>query len=98
MNWVSRGTSGGSIRSSGNRIRKSPGEEQVGTIGGFAGAYPEWKWNFELSYAVGGLDLNGVWRYVDSMHDANLPGLRVPHYDYFDLYASYAIENGLLGG
>ena len=74
------------------------GEEQAGTIGGFAGAYPEWKWNFELSYAVGGLGLNGVWRYVDSMHDINFPEYETSQYDSFDLYASYAIEDGPLGG
>ena len=74
------------------------GEEQVGTIGGFAGAYAEWKWNFELSYAVGGLGLNGVWRYVDSMSDINFPDYETSQYDCFDLYASYTVQDGPLGG
>jgi len=51
-----------------------------------------------LSYAVGGLGLNGVWRYVDSMHDINFPEYETSQYDSFDLYASYAIEDGPLGG
>ena len=74
------------------------GEEQVGTLGGYAGAYPEWKWNLELSYAVGGLDLSGVWRYVDSMHDMNFPDYETSQYDCFDLHASYTVKDGPLGG
>jgi outer membrane receptor protein involved in Fe transport len=74
------------------------GEEQAGTIGGFAGAYPEWKWNFELSYALDGVDVTGAWRYVDSMRDANFPDFEVPAYNSFDLFASYRIKDGPLSG
>ncbi len=74
------------------------GEEQAGTLGGYAGAYPEWKWNFELSYTVGGLGVNGVWRYVDSMHDINFQDYEISQYDCFDLYASYTVKDGPLDG
>jgi outer membrane receptor protein involved in Fe transport len=91
-------------------IRSAPGvaaDEFAGTVGGFAGSYPEWKWNLHLGYTVGGLTMGARWRYVDSMADGGrtppefqLPDVNVvvPHYDYFDLEASYEVREGQLGG
>jgi iron complex outermembrane receptor protein len=87
------------------QIQSAPGvaaDQFAGTVGGFAGSYPEWKWNLRLGYTVGGLQLGARWRYIDSMKDGGraLPDFQlaptnvvVPHYDYFDLDASYHFRN-----
>jgi outer membrane receptor protein involved in Fe transport len=87
-------------------VRASPGsppEEFAGTVGGFGGSYPEWKWLLGLRYSWQGLDAGVRWQYIDSMRD----GVRgypfendhiVPHQDYFDLDAGYAIEDGWFDG
>jgi outer membrane receptor protein involved in Fe transport len=82
-------------------------DQFAGTIGGFAGSYPDWKWNFHLGYTVGGLTMGARWRYIDSMTDGGrtpagfqAPDVHVvvPHYDYFDLEASYDVRQGSLHG
>jgi outer membrane receptor protein involved in Fe transport len=47
------------------------------------------------------LTLDGRWRYIDGMKDADTtiqPVFRIPHYDYFDLGAAYDFEEGALAG
>ncbi len=90
------------------QIQTAPGvaaDELAGTIGNFGGSYPEWKWNFNIGYTIGGLTTGLRWRYIDSMKDgarsvAGLPdfNVTVPHYDYFDLEASYDVREGPLAG
>ena len=83
-----------------------PGEEFVGTVGGFAGSYPEWKWNFHVAYTLSGFTAGARWRYVDSMRDRDrTPGfalepttVNVPHFDYLDLEASYEFQPRRLQG
>jgi outer membrane receptor protein involved in Fe transport len=82
-----------------------PPLELAGTAGrdaGFLGrSLPEWKWSFSLSYAWQALTLDARWRYIDGMKDADTaiePEFRIPHYDYFDLGASYAFDEGALAG
>jgi outer membrane receptor protein involved in Fe transport len=86
---------------------RAPTDEYAGTVGGFGGSWPDWKWNLHLQYAVGGLNLGAGWRYIDSMEDGGRYGpdldvprfdVVVPHYDYFDLEASYAFHDGPLDG
>jgi outer membrane receptor protein involved in Fe transport len=74
-------------------------EEWAGTIGGCVGcATPEWKWLLTLRYLIGGAVFEGKWRYVDSIRDALEKQYELPSYDYFDLGASYAFEDGTLQG
>jgi outer membrane receptor protein involved in Fe transport len=85
----------------------TPADEYAGTVGGFAGSYPDWKWNFHVGYTLGGLSLGARWRYIDSMADGgryppefDVPtfDVEIPHYDYFDLEAAYDVPEGPLGG
>ena len=73
-------------------VQGVPPEDAVGFVGGFfGGAFPEWKWNLNLSYAWGGLTIAGQWRYIDGMDDRHpdWPDYEVPSYEYLDLNASY---------
>jgi iron complex outermembrane receptor protein len=79
--------------------------ELAGTAGrdaSFLGrSLPEWKWSFTLSYAWQALTLDARWRYIGGMKDADTtiePVFRIPHYDYFDLGASYDVSAGFLDG
>ena len=78
-----------------------PPLELAGTAGpseSFIGrSLPEWKWSFSLSYAWQALTLDARWRYIDGMKDADTaiePVFQIPHYDYFDLGASYDFSRG----
>jgi outer membrane receptor protein involved in Fe transport len=76
-----------------------PPVDEVGRIGNFiGGTLPEWKWNLNLSYTWNALSLGGRWRYIDGMRDRDFEDYTVPSYDYFDLFASYVIDEGMLGG
>jgi iron complex outermembrane recepter protein len=82
-----------------------PPLELAGTAGRDASSLgrslPEWKWSFSLSYAWQALTLDARWRYIGGMKDADpevIPEFRIPHYDYFDLGASYDFEEGMLAG
>ena len=84
-------------------VREVPAEQFVGTIGGFAGSYPEWKWLMDLRYAWRDLEVGLAWRYVDATRDTSRSEFKtsdvtVPHEDYFDLDASYAFDDGWLDG
>ena len=57
--------------------------EYVGTINAQQ-SIPEWKWNLNLNYTLGGLYANVSWRYIDSMTDAAVTTFDVPSRDYFD--------------
>lgn len=66
---------------------------------GIGGARPEWKANTRLTYDWQSLSLAAGWRYIDGMKDRDLElNYRVPSYDYFDLYAAYAFDQGMLDG
>ena len=66
---------------------------------GIGGARPEWKANTRLTYDWQSLSLAAGWRYIDGMKDRDLElNYRVPSYDYFDLYAAYAFDQGTLDG
>jgi outer membrane receptor protein involved in Fe transport len=79
-----------------------PAEHFAGTIGGFAGSYPEWKWLMDLRYTWRDLAVGLAWRYVDSTVDPSddfqTTDVTVPHKDYFDLDASYMFEDGWFDG
>ena len=83
-----------------------PADEFAGTIGGFAGSYPEWKSNLRVGYTLGAFDVGVTWRYVDSMKDgarnlafAIAPNhVSVPHRDYCDVDLSYRFDQGALNG
>jgi len=76
-----------------------PAVNEVGHIGNFiGGSLPEWKWNLNLSYTWNALSLGGRWRYIDGMRDREFDDYTVPSYDYFDLFASYVVEEGMLSG
>ena len=76
-----------------------PPTDEVGRIGNFiGGTLPEWKWNLNLSYTWSALSLGGRWRYIDGMRDREFDDYTVPSYDYFDLFASYVIDQGVLDG
>ena len=80
-----------------------PAEQLAGTIGGFAGSYPEWKWLMDLRYAWRDLEVALAWRYVDSTVDTSrfdfkTTDVTVPHKDYFDLDASYSVNDGWFDG
>jgi outer membrane receptor protein involved in Fe transport len=80
-----------------------PAEQFAGTIGGFAGSYPEWKWLIDLRYAWRDLEVGLAWRYVDSTVDTSRSDFKttdvtVPHKDYFDLDASYSVNDGWFDG
>lgn len=77
-----------------------PAVDDVGRIGGITvgGTLPEWKWNLNLSYAWSSLTVGGRWRYIDSMQDREEAEFTVPSRDYFDLYADYVVDQGMLDG
>ena len=81
-----------------------PAEQFAGTIGGFAGSYPEWKWLMDLRYAWRDLEVGLAWRYVDSTVDTSrfdifkTTDVTVPHRNYFDLDAGYTFEDGWFDG
>ena len=77
-----------------------PTTELVGTVGSnFIGtAFPEWKGNLDLTYAWQALTLDAGWRYVGGMNDACVREFRVPHYDSFDLGASFDFDESRLAG
>jgi outer membrane receptor protein involved in Fe transport len=86
---------------------RAPTDDFAGTVGGFGGSWPDWKWNLHLGYTIGGANFGARWRYIDSMEDGGRypPGVDVPrfdvvvpHYDYFDLEASYEVHDGALEG
>ena len=83
--------------------RDSPTEHSVGTIGGFGGARPEWKWLMDLRYAWGNLEFGAGWQYIDSTRDTSRTEEKtedhvVPHQDYFNVDASYTFDEGWFNG
>ena len=78
---------------------EAPAEHFAGTVGGFAGSYPEWKWLMDLRYTWRELECGVAWRYVGSTIDNarffETPDVvAVPHKDYFDIDAGYTFEEG----
>jgi len=77
-----------------------PTTEFVGTVGSnFIGtSFPEWKWNLDLTYEWQALTLDAGWHYVGGMNDACIREFHVPHYDSFDLGASFDFDESRLAG
>ena len=80
-----------------------PADQFTGTIGGFAGSYPEWKWLTNLRYTWRDLDVGLSWQYIDSTVDTSrsffkTTDYKVPHRDYFDIDAGYSFNGGWLDG
>jgi outer membrane receptor protein involved in Fe transport len=78
-----------------------PRDERTGLVGGgVGGSQPEWKFNLRLRYDWRALGTGVTWRYIDAMQAADPQGFgwdyRVPSYDYFDLFAEYRFEDGML--
>jgi len=75
-----------------------PADQFAGTIGGFAGSYPEWKWLASLRYTLNDFDLGLGWQYVGSTVDTSRffksNDVAVPHKDYFDIDAGYSFHYG----
>ena len=80
-----------------------PADQYAGTIGGFAGSFPEWKWLTSLRYLWRDLDVGLTWQYVDSTVDTSRTSFKttdykVPHRDYFNIDANYSVNGGWLEG
>jgi outer membrane receptor protein involved in Fe transport len=78
-------------------------DEFAGTVGGFAGSYPEWKWLMDLRYAWRDLEVGLAWQYVDATRDTSRSDFKttdwnVPHRNYFALDATYAFDDGWFDG
>jgi iron complex outermembrane receptor protein len=76
-------------------LPKGPKESWGGTVG-----QPDWQWNFDANYRVGGLTFDANWRYVGHVNGA-FPGeqsFQVPVRNYVDLTASYEFGPGVLDG
>jgi len=68
-------------------------------LNGLGRSLPEWKWNANLSYEWSPVTLGVQWRHIDGMQDANRSlDYHIPSFDYFDLYASIAVDAGGLAG
>jgi outer membrane receptor protein involved in Fe transport len=85
--WTYRDPGGGAI-------------EYSGTVGGGAlgRSLPRWKSLFEASYGLGSSTLLLRWQHMDSMHDINVRDFEIPAYDYVDLGASHAFDEGAFQG
>jgi iron complex outermembrane receptor protein len=90
-------------------LRAAPGVpalQNAGTVGGFAGSYPEWKWNLRVGYSVAGFTAGIRWRYIDSMKDGDRTAgfdlqptnVSVPAYNYIDLDLRYEFPAGVFEG
>lgn len=80
-----------------------PSFEFAGTVGTngenfVVTSLPQWKSSLRLGYHWNALGVSVHWRYIDSMRDVEESDFRVPHYDYFDLFATYDFESGSLDG
>jgi len=79
-----------------------PADQFAGTIGGFAGSYPEWKWLANLRYTWHDFDVGLSWHFVDSTVDTSrffkTTDVSVPSRDYFDIDAGYSFGGGWLDG
>lgn len=94
LSWIDSLERGGS--------RGVPPDELVGQARGtLGGSVAEWRSNLRLEYRLSGVQAALQWRFVDSL-DALGPtdGLlwKVPSQDYFDLYASYQVDDGPFAG
>ena len=81
-------------------VKGLPAVDSVGIVGGnfLGGSLPEWKTNLNISYTWGALSVAGQWRYIDGMHDRDVPEYEVPSYDYIDAYVSYEFGQGTFDG
>jgi outer membrane receptor protein involved in Fe transport len=75
---------------------KAKPEQWVNT--GCCPTLPEWKWNLEGTYSLGGLTLSAVWQYLGSIHDYFETDFDVPATNYVDLTVAYAWDQGAVRG
>jgi iron complex outermembrane receptor protein len=78
-----------------------PADQLAGFARGvMGGSVPRWKWNLRASYAWSNVDVVLQWRYVDSMDGGffDPKDWKIPSTDYFDLYAGFEVDKGLLAG
>ena len=59
---------------------------------------PEWKWNLDTRYSVGGFTVSAVWKYLGTFHDYFETDFDVPTTDYVDLTVAYECDSGFLDG
>jgi len=59
---------------------------------------PEWKWNLDAHYSVGGLVVSAVWQYLGTFHDWQEKDFSVAATNYLDLSVAYEFEAGILDG
>jgi outer membrane receptor protein involved in Fe transport len=59
---------------------------------------PEWKWNLDTRYMVGGLTTSVVWTYLGKFHSFWESDFEVPSTSYFDLTLAYEFDAGHLHG
>jgi outer membrane receptor protein involved in Fe transport len=75
---------------------KVKAEQWVNT--GCCPTLPEWKWNLDTRYSVGGFTVSAVWTYLGTFHDYFETDFDVPATDYVDLTVAYEYDSGLLDG
>jgi outer membrane receptor protein involved in Fe transport len=77
-------------------------DELVGQARGvLGGSVAEWRWNLRTAYAWSGAEVALQWRYIDSLEASAPPDnaiWKVPAQDYFDLYVSYVVDDGVFAG
>ena len=59
---------------------------------------PEWKWNLDTRYTIGGLTTSVVWMYLGKVHQFWEQDFDVPSTSYFDLTFAYEFDAGYLDG
>jgi len=59
---------------------------------------PEWKWNLDTRYTVGGLTTSVVWTYLGKFHSFSESDFDVPSTNYFDLTLAYEFDESNLDG
>lgn len=59
---------------------------------------PEWKWNLDARYTIGGLTTSVVWAYLGEFRSNWEPDFDVPSTNYFDLTFAYEFDAGYLHG
>lgn len=59
---------------------------------------PQWKWNLDLRYTVGGLTTSAVWTYLGKFRSYSERDFEIPSTSYFDVVLAYEFDVGYLDG
>ena len=59
---------------------------------------PQWKWNLDLRYTVGGLTTSAVWTYLGKFDSYFEKDFEIPSTSYFDVVLAYEFDVGYLDG